>query len=181
MKRLLKIAAALIAAVIVSGYGTFTYQNRTPAQLKDPNYFLAALKEVLQSYDFSRTELVQSQDHFADPYNNSNGTYLSTNVAFWDGIRDDFDYAINVPIEFFAENTDTLYSHAMFNFEFFPTYDRYESIDYPDSGVPYVREFDVEGTRVIYNGLPIGDYNKPIIEAYAQAFDSILSQRPQPA
>jgi len=145
------------------------------------NGTLTALKEVLEGYDFSRAEIVQSQDHFADHYNNPNGTYLATNTAFWDGVRDDFDYAINVPIEFFAENTDTLYSHAMFNFEFFPTYDRYEPIDYPDPGVPYVREFDVEGTRVIYNGVPVGDYNKPIINAYSQALDAILSRGLKPA
>ena len=141
---------------------------------------MAGLKEVLESYDFSRAEIVQTQDHFADPHNNPNGTYLSTNAGFWDAVHDDFDYAINVPIEFFAENTDTLYAHAMFNFEFFPTYDIYEPIDYPDPSVPYTREFDVEGTRVIYNGVPAGDYNKPIIEAYSQALDSVLSQGMQP-
>ncbi|MFQ5633707.1 MAG: hypothetical protein ACE5G3_00055 [Gammaproteobacteria bacterium] len=142
---------------------------------------MAALKQALESYDLGRTQIVQSQDHFADPHNNPDGTYLSTNTAFWDGIEDDFDYVINVPIEFFAENTDTLYSHAMFNFEFFPTYDRYEPIDYPDFSVPYTREFEVEGTRVIYNGVPVGEYNKPIIEAYSQALDSILSRSTDPA
>jgi len=144
------------------------------------NGTMAALDEVLESFEFGRTEIVQSQDHFADPHNNPNGTYLSTNTAFWDGIRDDFDYVVNVPIEFFAENTDTLYSHAMFNFEFFPSYDRYEPIDYPDTTVPYTREFDVEGTTVIYNGVPVGEYNAPIIDAYTQALDAILSLGIQP-
>ena len=144
------------------------------------NGTLAALERTLESYDFGRKEVVQSQDHFADPYNNPDGKYLSTSTAFWDGIKADYDYVINVPIEFFAENTDTLYSHAMFNFEHFPTYDRYEPIDYPDPNVPYTREFDVEGTRIIYNGVPVGDYNKPIIEAYSQALDSILSQSLKP-
>jgi len=144
------------------------------------NGTMAALDEVLESFEFGRTEIVQSQDHFADPHNNPNGTYLSTNTAFWDGIRDDFDYVVNVPIEFFAENTDTLYSHAMFNFEFFPTYDRYQPIDYPDTTVPYTREFDVEGTTVIYNGVPVGEYNAPIIDAYTQALDAILSLGMQP-
>lgn len=139
---------------------------------------LAALKTTLESYDFGRTEIVQSQDHFADPHNNPDGIYLSTNTAFWDGIKDGYDYVINVPIEFFAENTDTLYSHAMYNFEFFPTYDRYDPIDYPDPSVPYTREFDVEGTKVIYNGVPVGHYNRPIIEAYTQALDSVLSKSP---
>jgi protoheme ferro-lyase len=144
------------------------------------NGTMAALKELVESYGFDRADIVQSQDHFADPHNNPNGTYLSTNTAFWNAIKDDYDYAINVPIEFFAENTDTLYSHAMFNFEFFPGYDRYEPISYPDWSVPYAREFNVEGTTIIYNGVPAGDYNAPIIDAYAQALDAILSQGMQP-
>jgi protoheme ferro-lyase len=141
---------------------------------------MAALRKLMESYGFNRADIVQSQDHFADPHNNPDGKYLSTNKAFWNAVDEEYDYAINVPIEFFVENTDTLYSHAMFNFEFFPTYDRYEPIDYPDWSVPYTREFDVEGTTVIYNGVPAGDYNKPIIEAYAQALDAILSKGLQP-
>jgi len=160
--------------------------DRTPEEswieLSPPyvNGTLTALKETLESYDFGRKEIVQSQDHFADPYNNPNGKYLSTNTAFWDGIKADYDYVINVPIEFLAENTDTLYSHAMFNFEHFPSYDLYEPIDYPDPSVPYTREFNVEGTQIIYNGVPAGDYNKPVIEAYTLALDAILSQGLKP-
>ena len=55
---------------------------------------LGALRRTLESYDFGRTEIVQSQDHFADPYNNPNGTYLSTHTAFLNGIEDDFDLRI---------------------------------------------------------------------------------------
>ena len=145
-----------------------------------PPYRDAMLKDVeavLARYDFGRTEVVLSQDHFADPVNNPQGRYLSTNKAFWDGIRARYDYVVNLPIEFFAENTDTLFSHAMFNFEGFPGFDRYERIDHPDWTVPYTREFVVEGTRVIYNGLPVGRYNAPIVEAHFQAMDSVLGRR----
>jgi hypothetical protein len=85
-----------------------------------------------------------------------------------------------VVIEFFAENTDTLFSHAMFNFEGFPGFDRYQRTDYPDWTVPYTREFVVEGTRVIYNGVPVGRYNAPIVEAHFQAMDSILRRAAAP-
>ena len=89
-------------------------------------------RKVIAEYNFSRTEIVQSQDHFADPHNNPNGTYLSTNMAFWDGVFVmSYDYVVNVPIEFFAENTDTMFYHAMANFEFFDDYDVYETVDYP--------------------------------------------------
>jgi hypothetical protein len=144
-----------------------------------PNYrdgTLAELRQLTESYDFGRTEVVLSQDHFADPHNNPNGTYLSTNMAFWDGINDDFDYVINVPIEFFFENTDTMFSHAMFNFEHFPDYDIYEQVVYEDWSVPFTREQVVDGTHVIFNGLPAKQYSQPIIDAFVLALDSIIAQ-----
>jgi hypothetical protein len=64
----------------------------------------------------------------------------------------------------------------MFNFENFPGYDIYETIDYPDWCVPYTREFSIEGTTIVYNGVPAIQYNAPLIEAYTQALDEVLSQ-----
>ncbi len=138
------------------------------------------VKAMMSRYDFNRMEIVKSQDHFADPYYNPDGKYLSTNTAFLDGIRDGFDYVVNLPIEFFVENTDTMFSHAIFNFEGFEDFDRYKTINYTDWSIPYTREFFVDGTQVIYNGLPVGKYNKPIIEAFYQAMDSVLKQRKNP-
>jgi protoheme ferro-lyase len=138
---------------------------------------LADAKQVLDGYDFGRREVVLAQDHFADPVNNPKGNYLSTNQAFRDAIAAKFDYAINLPIEFFAENTDTMFSHAMFNFEGFPGYSRYESIHYDNWNEPYTREFLVEGTRVIYNGLPVGRYSEPIVQAHVASIEAILAQR----
>ena len=138
------------------------------------------VKAMMSDYDFNRMEIVKSQDHFADPYYNPDGKYLSTNTAFLDGIRDGFDYVVNLPIEFFVENTDTMFSHAIFNFEGFEDFDRYKTINYTDWSIPYTREFFVDGTQVIYNGLPVGKYNKPIIEAFYQAMDSVLKQRKSP-
>ena len=144
-----------------------------------PMYTEPMMKDVVKlakNYNFGRVEVVKSQDHFADPYYNPDGKYLSTNRAFLEGIEDDFDYVVNLPIEFFVENTDTMFSHAMFNFEGFEDFDRYETINYTDWSIPYTKEFLVDGTHVIYNGLPVGKYNQPIIEAFYQALDSLLSQ-----
>jgi hypothetical protein len=62
----------------------------------------------------------------------------------------------------------------MYNFEGFEDFDRYEQINYSDWSVPYTREFLINDTRIIYNGLPVGKYNESIIEAFFQAIDSIL-------
>lgn len=72
-----------------------------------------------------------------------------------------------------------MFSHAMFNFEGFPGFDRYQPVDYPDWSVPYTREFLVQGTHVIYNGVPVGD-NAPIIEAHFEAMGSILRRAASP-
>ncbi|MSO98702.1 MAG: hypothetical protein EXR11_10870 [Rhodospirillaceae bacterium] len=139
-----------------------------------------AVKDELAKWPFTKTETVQAQDHFADPHSDPKGKYLSTNRAFWEGVKAGYDYVVNLPIEFFAENTDTMFSHAMFNFEGFPGYTIYDPVDYPDWSVPYTRTFKIENTEVIYNGLPVGKYNKPIVEAYVQAIESVLSKSMKP-
>ncbi|MDJ0926764.1 MAG: hypothetical protein QNJ73_03850 [Gammaproteobacteria bacterium] len=138
---------------------------------------MTALQDLLDSYQFGRTEIVETQDHFADHINDPENRYLSTNQAFWEGVEAGYDYVINVPIEFFAENTDTLYYHAMANFEGFEEYDVYDTIDYADWDVPYTRQIEHEGTIIIYNGVPVGNYNEPLIRAYVEAIDQVLSQR----
>lgn len=136
------------------------------------------LRQLLESYGFARHELVLSQENFADPVNDPDDNFLSTNEAYWDGIRAGFDYVVNVPVSFFAENTDTAFGHAMVNFQGFEDYSLYQPIDYPDWDQPLVREYVQDGTRVIYNGLPVGRYREPVVEAFFQAMDSILSQHP---
>jgi protoheme ferro-lyase len=133
-------------------------------------------RKVIEEYDFSRIEVVQSQDHFADPHNNPTGKYLSTNKAFWDGIEADYDYVVNVPLEFFFENTDTMFYHDMANFEFFDDYDVYQTVEYKDWSKPIRRTMILDGTTVIYGGVAAEQYSGPIIEAFFQALDSIVSQ-----
>lgn len=148
-----------------------------------PRYVDRAMEEgrkVMAEHGFSRVEVVQSQDHFADPHNDPDNNYLSTNDAFWDGIRDGFDYVVNVPLEFFAENTDTMFYHDMANFEFFDNYDVYDTVEYTDWSKPYRKKVVQDGTTVIYGGLAAGHFSAPIIEAFFQALDSIVSRGMEP-
>ena len=57
-----------------------------------------------------------------------------------------------------------------------PATARYETIDYPDWDVPYTREFDLGGTRTIYNGVMVGKYRHYVADALTQSIDSILAQ-----
>lgn len=135
------------------------------------------VKEMVAKYNFSKTNVVITQDEFADPIWDPNKKYLSTNRAYWAAIKDNYDYAIGLPIEFFAENSDTLMHHAMKNYEHFDKYNMEEPVDYPDWSVPYTRELVQGKTHVIYNGVPVGKYQHYVVEALYQSLDSVLSKR----
>ena len=171
--------ASLKVAVSVHGMPWDHFPNEawlklSPAYL-DP--LVADIEKLVKEYDFGKTEVVVSQDHFADPIWDPDEHYLATNRAYLEGKRDGFDFVIQQPMEFFTENTDTMFSHAKHNYHHFPGYDIYETIDYPDWDVPYTREFDLEGTHTIYNGVLTGPrYRGYVADSLAQAIDSILSK-----
>ncbi|MDP6617254.1 MAG: hypothetical protein QF790_08840 [Gammaproteobacteria bacterium] len=148
-----------------------------------PRYVDRALEEaakVMEDYNYERLQIVQSQDHFADPHNDPDGNYLSTNEAFWAGVEDDYDYILNIPLEFFAENTDTMFYHDMANFEFFDDYNVYDTVEYTDWSVPWRKQMTQDGTVVIYGGVAAEQFSGPIIEAFYMALDSIVSKGMEP-
>ena len=166
-------------AVTVHGYPWDHFKYEAWLQLAPPyrDKLFEEVKELLKNYRFGRTNVVICQDEFADPIWDPDEHYLSTNRAYWNAINDDYDYAIGLPIEFFAENSDTLMHHAMKCYENFDQYDIEEPVDYPDWSVPYTRELIQGKTHVIYNGLPVGKYQKHVIEAVYQSLDAILVQQ----
>ncbi|MBT8423249.1 MAG: hypothetical protein HKN56_10560 [Gammaproteobacteria bacterium] len=141
---------------------------------------LARAAEVMKDYDYKRLAIVQSQDHFADPHNDPDNRYVSTNEAFWQAIEEGYDYVLNIPLEFFAENTDTMFYHDMANYEFFDDYDVYETVQYTDWSKPWRKHLEQDGTQVIYGGVAAHEFSGPIIDAFAEAIDTILSQGMQP-
>ena len=143
-------------------------------EYRDP--LLAEIQKLLGGYRFPKTTVMSCQDEFADPIRDPKDKYLSTNEAYWKAIKEGYDYVIGLPIEFFAENTDTLYYHAIKNYDGFDRYNVYEPISYPDWSVPYTREFVQGNTHVIYNGVPVGKYQHYVVDGLYGAIDSVLSQ-----
>jgi hypothetical protein len=136
-------------------------------------------KELMAQYDFSRTEFAVSQDHFADHYWDPEEKSLATNRAYREGVEAGFDYVLNLPIEFYNENTDTLFYHAMVNYEDFPGYSVYNVIEYPKSEweTPYTKHFEIDGTQIEYLGVPTGDRYRPYVaQAMFDSWDSILER-----
>jgi protoheme ferro-lyase len=148
-----------------------------------PRYVERSLVEaarVMEEYDYKRLQIVQSQDHFADPYNDPENKYLSTNQAFWEGVEDGYDYVLNIPLEFFAENTDTMFYHDMANYEGFDDYNVYDTAYYEDWSKPWRKKLMQDGTVVIYGGVAAEEFSGPIIQAFFEALDSIVSQGMDP-
>ena len=135
------------------------------------------VKQMVASYKFPKTNVVLCQDEFADPIWDPKQKYLSTNRAYWNAIKEGYDYAIGLPIEFIAENSDTMFHHALKNYKDFDKFNLYDTIDYSDWSKPYVRELVQGKTHVIYNGVPVGRYQPYVIDALYQSLDAILSKQ----
>ena len=73
------------------------------------------------------------------------------------GVAQRRDVISIVPVEFLAENTDTLFSHASLMFDRLPGYRTYQG---PPAGTdwnkPYVRRFQQGQTTILYTGSPGG-------------------------
>jgi protoheme ferro-lyase len=143
-------------------------------EYRDP--LLGEIQKLVSGYGFSKTTVMSCQDEFADPVRDPKDKYLSTNEAYWKAIREGYEYVICLPIEFFAENTDTLYYHAIKNYDGFDGYNVYAPISYPEWSVPYTREFVQDKTHVIYNGVPVGKYQHYVVDALYSSIDSVLKQ-----
>jgi hypothetical protein len=57
--------------------------------------------------------------------------YLSANEAYWKAMDDGYDCVINLPIEFYAENKDSMLTFPLKQYENFDQYNLYEPISYP--------------------------------------------------
>jgi protoheme ferro-lyase len=121
-------------------------------------------------------DLVWSDDEYADEYWDPGNTKLSTYSAYRMAINEGFDYALEVPTDFIAENTDLMILHAMKKFKAFSTYDPYEPVPYPDWEKPLVRTFREGKTTGIYAGCPVGPYRKYIVGSAVASLTEILSQ-----
>ena len=131
------------------------------------------MRELMQKRE-GRWHLVWADDEYADEYWDRQGRKMSTLDAYHKAINEGYDYAIEIPTDFIAENTDLMILHAMKKFTAFNDYDKYAPILYPDWEKPLERVFNNSSTTGIYAGCPVGKYRKHIVEAIR---DSLLEIR----
>jgi protoheme ferro-lyase len=122
-----------------------------------------------------QADVVWSDDEYADEYWDPKNTKLSTRDAYRKAIQEAYDYALEVPTDFVAENTDTMILHAMKKFRVFAEYDAQAPISYPDWEQPLVRTFREGRTTGIYLGCPVGPYRRYIVEATVASVCELLS------
>ena len=99
---------------------------------------------------------------------------IETHTAYRKSINEQFDYALELPIEFPAENTDLMIFHAMKKFNAFREYDRNQPVPYPDWEKPLVRTFREGKTTGIYAGTPVGPYRVHVVQAVVNSIASVL-------
>jgi protoheme ferro-lyase len=119
-------------------------------------------------------DLVWSDDEYADEYWDPEDTKLDTHAAYRRAIEEGFDYVVEVPTDFMAENTDLMIFHAMKKFNAFAEYDHRTPIPYPDWEQPLVRTFREGKTTGIYAGCPVGPYREHVVEAVEASVSEVL-------
>lgn len=133
----------------------------------------AGMRQILTERG-GKWELVWSCDEFADEYNDPKHAKTETHAAYRKAIDESYDYAIELPTEFLAENTDLMIFHAMKKFNAFAEYDRNSPVPYPDWERPLVRTFYEGKTTGIYAGVPVGPYRKYVVKALANSVADVL-------
>ncbi len=133
----------------------------------------AGMRQILTERG-GKWELVWSCDEYADEYYDPKHTKTETRAAYRKAIDEGYDYAIELPTDFLAENTDLMIFHAMKKFNAFAEYDRNNPVPYPDWDKPLVRTFHEGKTTGIYAGVPVGPYRKYVVEALVNSVADVL-------
>jgi protoheme ferro-lyase len=116
------------------------------------------LEAVMKAKGYGKVTVVRASEGFADPPEDKENVLVSVSEQFAAASAAGDEVVIALPLEFMAENTDMLFTHAAIMFEGLPGYNLYQG---PPAEVdwrkPYARRFQKGQTTVIYAGAPGGD------------------------
>jgi hypothetical protein len=133
----------------------------------------AGVREIMSARG-GKWQLTWTFDEYADEYWDERNSKLDTKDAYAEGIKEGYDFIIELPTDFPAENTDLMIFHAMKKFTVFEDYDRNAPVSYPDWEKPLVRKFHAGKTTGIYAGCPVGPYRKYVVDALVASIEDIL-------
>lgn len=116
------------------------------------------LEAVMRAKGYAAVEVIQAAESFADTAEDPKNEIVSVAEEYQRAKADKVGVAIALPIEFMAENTDTLFTHAAVMFYGQAGYTPYMAPPADINwGKPYVRRFQNGQTTIIYAGAPGGD------------------------
>lgn len=153
---------ASTARVILSFHGLPVSQMNsdswTPRAKSAALRLTPILKAVMQGKGYAKVDVIQAAESFADTEEDPKNVIVSVAEEYARAKKDNVELAIALPVEFMAENTDTLFTHSTNMFNGQPGYSAYMGPPAnTDWAKPYVRRFQNGGTTIMYAGAPGGD------------------------
>ena len=133
------------------------------------------VEAILRAKGYTQVEAHLAPEGFADTMEDPDDKLVSVHELYLRAQKQGFAVAVASPLEFLAENTDSLFAHSALMFDRFPGYRTYMG---PPAGTgwakPYVRRFQLGKTTVIYGGAPGGDTLPQQSAALADAIGTVF-------
>ncbi len=133
------------------------------------------IEAILKAKGYGSVSINAGSEGFADKLEDPDNKLVSVAELFAKAKAEKRTVAVAIPIEFLAENTDTLFAHSALMFDGLPGYKTYQGPPVgTDWSKPYKREFAVGSTRLIYAGSPGGAKQGLASEALALAISRVF-------
>ncbi len=133
---------------------------------------------ILKAKGYAKVEVHLAPEGFGDTLEDPDNKQTSVHELYRRAEREQFAVAVASPLEFLAENTDSLFGHSALMFDGFPGYRSYMG---PPKGTgwnkPYVRRFQLGKTLAIYGGAPGGDTLPQQSAALADAIGAVFKAK----
>lgn len=130
---------------------------------------------ILKAKGYGDVVVESGSEGFADSIEDPDNKLVSVAELFARARSEKRAVAIALPIEFLAENTDSLFAHSAIMFDGLPGYKSYQG---PPAGTdwsqPYVRQFKSGGTLQIYAGSPGGANQSLASQALASSIGQLF-------
>ena len=138
---------------------------------------LPRMEAILRAKGYAYVEAHVGAEGFADDLEDPEDKIVSVNELYRRADAEGFALAAAVPVDFPAENTDNLFSHATVMFDGFPGYETYSGppLD-TDWNEPYVRRFQLGKTTALYLGAPGGKTVPRQARAMADAVATVFGE-----
>jgi hypothetical protein len=156
----------------VSLLGSDSWSGRVAAISKR---LVPQAEAILRAKGYARVEVHLAPEAFGDSIEDPDNKQTSVHELYTRAQREQFAVAVASPLEFMAENTDSLFGHSALMFDRYPGYRTYMGPPVgTDWAKPYVRKYQLGKTSVIYAGAPGGDTLPQQGEALADAIGAVF-------